>query len=194
MIRRTKSRVMGRKRTIEDHRRKSARRQRSPRPHLYLILDNIRSLNNVGAIFRAADGCGVRKIFLCGITPSPPRPEIAKISLGAEDNVEYESLADPTKALRLLQAEGVTVLCAEQTTASQSIYETAFPHPLAIVLGHETDGVDVKVLELADGEVEIPMFGGKHSHNVATATGIILSEVRRRWQVDPQLLGETPTA
>ena len=172
---------MGRKRSIEEHRDDAEERGSSPRPHLHLILDDIRSLNNVGAIFRAADGFGVRKIWLCGITPRPPRPEIAKISLGAEESVPHEGLADAAKAVRILQAEGVTVLCAEQTDRSRSIYDVPLPSPLAIVLGHETSGVGEKVLELSDGEIEIPMFGAKHSHNVATAAGVILAEVRRRW-------------
>ena len=175
---------MTRKRTIEDHRDDSASRESNPREPLFLVLDNIRSLNNVGAIFRAADGMGVRKIFLCGITPSPPRPEIAKISLGAEDTVSYEVMADPAKAVRILQSANIPVYCCEQTDRSTSIYETPFPHPLALVVGHETSGVDDQVLFLSDGEVEIPMFGSKHSHNVATATGIILGEVRRQWSGD----------
>jgi len=159
----------------------SKKREESPRPHLYLILDNIRSLTNVGAIFRAADGCGVRKIFICGITPSPPRPEIAKISLGAENSVEYETMSDPAKAVRILQSEEIPVWCAEQTDRSRSIFEVEFPYPLALVLGHETSGIDDQVLHLSDGAVEIPMYGAKHSHNVATASAIILSEVRRQW-------------
>ncbi len=172
---------MTRKRTIKDHRADSRDRESGPRAPLYLVLDNIRSLTNVGSIFRAADGMGVRKIFLCGITPAPPRPEIAKISLGAEETTPFEILADPAKAVRLLQLEGVPVFCCEQTDRSASIYETAFPSPLALVLGHETSGIDDQVLHLSDGEVEIPMFGSKHSHNVATACGIILGEVRRQW-------------
>jgi len=172
---------VGRKRTIDDHREDAARRESAPRAELHLILDDIRSLNNVGAIFRAADGFGVRKIWLCGITPRPPRPEIAKISLGAEESVPHEALADAAKAVRILQSRGVTVLCAEQTDRSRSVYEAPLPAPLAIVLGHETAGVGEKTLELSDGEIEIPMFGAKHSHNVATAAGVILAEVRRRW-------------
>ena len=179
---------MSRKRRIDQHRADSSLRVHRPRPHLYLVLDNVRSLNNVGAIFRASDGFGVRKIYLCGITPSPPRPEIAKISLGSENSVEYEALEDTAKAVWILKQQGVKVLAAEQTRESASIFETELPHPLAIVLGHETVGVDDQVLHLCDGSVEIPMFGTKHSHNVATAAGVILSEVRRRWQQ----LGEIP--
>lgn len=173
---------MPRKRNLDDHRREAERRQDSARPRLVLVLDNIRSLNNVGAIFRAADGFGVERIYLCGITPSPPRPEIAKISLGAEDAVPYESVADPAKVVRMLQHDGFTVLCAEQTDRSRSIFEADLPHPIALVLGHETEGVDEKVLELADGEVEVPMYGTKHNHNVATCAAILLTEVTRRWR------------
>ncbi|NCG57265.1 MAG: hypothetical protein GWP35_10220 [Proteobacteria bacterium] len=83
---------MSRKRRIDQHRADADSRSQRPRPGLVLILDNIRSLTNVGSIFRAADGFGVRKIYLCGITPTPPRPEIAKISLGAEDTIEWQHL------------------------------------------------------------------------------------------------------
>lgn len=174
---------MSRKRTLDDHKVDAAQREGIAREPLFLVLDNIRSLANVGAIFRLADGFGVRKIFLCGITPVPPRPEIAKISLGAEDTVDFEWLADPAKAVWLLQNEGIPVICLEQTHRSGSIYDLAFPRPLALVLGHETSGVDEKVLHLSDGEVEIPMYGSKHSHNVATSAGITLGEIRRQWSV-----------
>lgn len=179
---------MSRKRRLDQHRSDSSLRAHRPRPHLYLILDNIRSLNNVGAIFRASDGFGVRKIFICGITPSPPRPEIAKISLGAENSVEFETIEDTAKAVWILQQQGVKVYAAEQTRESRSLFEVDLPHPLAIVVGHETVGVDDQVLHLCDDSIEIPMYGAKHSHNVATAAGIVLSEVRRRWQQ----LGDPP--
>jgi len=172
---------VSRKRRIDQHRADADSRSQRPRPELVLILDNIRSLTNVGSIFRAADGFGVRKIYLCGITPTPPRPEIAKISLGAEDTIEWQHLEDPAVAVRKLQNDGYTVLSLEQTRESESIYDYQYPHPLAIVLGHEVVGVDEQILFLGDGSVEIPMFGSKHSHNVATSCGILLSEVRRHW-------------
>ena len=172
---------MPRKRRIDQHRADAALRQQRNRPQLSLILDNVRSLTNVGAIFRAADGFGVRKIFLCGITPTPPRPEIEKISLGSEQTTQWEHVEDPAMAVRTLQNEGVTVLALEQTQNSHSLYEIDPPHPLAIVVGHEVVGIDEQVLFLCDGTVEIPMFGSKHSHNVATSCGIVLSEVRRNW-------------
>ncbi|MGE4619969.1 MAG: RNA methyltransferase [Planctomycetota bacterium] len=172
---------MPRKRRIDQHRTDADLRQHKARPHLSLILDNIRSLTNVGSIFRAADGFGVRKIYLCGITPTPPRPEIAKISLGSELTTEWEHIEDPAMAVRRLQNDGVSVVALEQTQESSSIYDIDFPYPLAIVLGHEVVGVDEQVLFLCDGTIEIPMFGSKHSHNVATSCGIVLSEVRRNW-------------
>ena len=133
------------------------------------------------SIFRAADGFGVKEIYLCGITPTPPRPEIAKISLGAEETIQWHHMEDPAVAVRKLQNQGFTVLALEQTHDSKSTYDQEFSHPLAIVLGHEVVGVDEQVLFLCDGSVEIPMFGSKHSHNVATSCGIVLSEIRRRW-------------
>lgn len=171
-----------RKRRMDEHRADAALRENRPRPHLYLILDNIRSLQNVGSIFRAADGFGVRKIYLTGITPSPPRPEIAKISLGAEKSVEYESMEDPARAVVYLRELGIPSVAAEQTSGSRPIDEFDFPHPVALILGHETVGIDDQVLHLCEGICEIPMHGMKHSHNVATATGIILYEIRRQWQ------------
>ena len=166
---------------MDEHRADAALREHRSRPHLYLILDNIRSLNNVGAIFRAADGFGVRKIYLTGITPSPPRPEIAKISLGAENTVAYESLEDPATAVIRLREQGIPSIAAEQTQGSLPLPKFEFPHPMALILGHETVGVDDQVLSFCKGLVEIPMYGAKHSHNVATATGIVLYEIRRQW-------------
>ena len=179
---------MSRKRRLDQHRADADSREQRPRPDLVLILDNIRSLTNVGAIFRAADGFGVKEIYLCGITPTPPRPEIAKISLGAEETIQWHQMEDPAVAVRKLQNDGFTVLALEQTRDSRSAYDQEFPHPLAIVLGHEVVGVDEQVLFLCDGSVEIPMFGSKHSHNVATSCGIVLSEIRRKWLT----FGDTP--
>ena len=170
------------KRRIDEHRADAALREHVPRCHLYVVLDNIRSLFNVGAIFRAADGFGVRKIYLTGITPRPPRPEIAKVSLGAENSVDHEWMEEPARAVCILREMGVCVVAAEQTRNSVSIYEHEFPYPLGIVFGHETVGVDSQVLGLVDGCVEVPMLGKKHSHNVSTAAGIILGEVRRQWR------------
>ncbi len=180
-----------RKKRLDDQRAEAALREHIPRPHLYLVLDNIRSLHNVGAIFRAADGFGVRKILLTGITPCPPRPEIAKISLGAERSVEFEWMEDPARAVVLLREMGAEVVAAEQADASVPLWDWAFGHPLGIVLGHEQVGVDAKVLSLADGLVEVPMFGTKHSHNVGTAAGIILAEVRRQWRARGEGFGES---
>ncbi|MEE8142495.1 MAG: RNA methyltransferase [Planctomycetota bacterium] len=171
-----------RKRRLDEHRSEAHTREHRPRPQLYLVLDNVRSLQNVGSLFRAADGFGVRKIFLGGITPAPPRPEIAKISLGAEKSVEYEWMEDPARAVVILKQMGVTVVAAEQTHSSVSLYDFPFNHPLALVFGHETVGIDGQVLSLCDISVEIPMFGAKHSHNVAVAAGVMLAEVRRQWQ------------
>ncbi len=174
-----------RKKRLDEHRAEASLREHCPRPQLYLVLDNVRSLNNVGSIFRLADGLGVRKIYLGGITPSPPRPEIAKIALGAENSVEYEWMEDPARAVVLLRNAGVQVVALEQTDESLSVFEFPFREPMALILGHETVGIDEQLLDLADETVEIPMFGAKHSHNVATAAGIVLYEARRQWRQPP---------
>lgn len=170
-----------RKRRIDEHRAEAELREHQPRPQLYVVLDNIRSLNNVGAVFRLADGLGVRRIYLCGITPRPPRPEIAKIALGAESSVEHEWMEDPARAVVLLREMGVRVVAIEQTDGARPLHEFEFEEPVALVFGHETVGIDDQVLKLCDDVVEIPMFGAKHSHNVATSAGIALYEVRRQW-------------
>ncbi len=171
-----------RKIRMDEHRAEAALREFAPRPHLYLLLDNVRSIRNVGSLFRAADGFGVRKVFLTGITPTPPRPEIAKIALGAEKSVESEWMEDPLKAFVILRNMGVRVVAVEQTTSSVPIYDFDFPHPLCLVFGHELVGVDDDLLSRIDDVVDVPMFGAKHSHNVATSIGIVLSEVRRQWR------------
>lgn len=170
------------RRGLDDHLRAAARREGAPRQPITLVLDRIRSLHNVGSIFRTADGFGVERLLLGGYTPAPPRPEIAKTALGAERAVPFEPVADPLLAVRRLQLAGVAVFALEQTRDSRSLYEVVFPRPLALVLGHETEGVQDRVLATVDGVIEIPMQGSKHSHNVAVAAGIALSEVTRQWR------------
>ena len=152
---------------------------RLPRLPLYLILENIRSLWNVGSMFRTADGAGIAKIFLCGYTAKPPRPEITKTALGAEASVPWEAVHDPAKAVKLLQREGIPVFVLEQTDSSRSLWEVPVPLPLGLVVGNEVEGVSAHVVSLADGAIEIPLFGVKESLNVAVACGIALFEIVR---------------
>ena len=147
---------------------------------IYGLLDNVRSLWNVGSIFRTSDAAGVRKLFLCGMTGHPPRPEITKTALGAEKTVPWEFVGDGTKAVIHLKGLGVRILALE--TSGTAVPFDRFPYrfPLCLVVGHEVDGVSRSVLSLVDETVAIPMFGVKTSLNVSVAYGIALYEILRR--------------
>jgi 23S rRNA (guanosine2251-2'-O)-methyltransferase len=149
----------------------------APRHEIYLVLDNIRSMYNVGAIFRSAEGARVKKIYLCGITATPPREQIFKTSLGAVDWVDWEYEKSAKLIVQKLKQESVQIVALEQTDKSVNFKKAKYRFPLAIVVGHELKGVSSDVLKLCDLSVEIPMFGRANSLNVATATGIVLFEV-----------------
>lgn len=146
----------------------------------YLILENIRSAYNVGAIFRTADGAGVSKIFLIGYTPTPidrfgrVQPEIKKTSLGASEEIFWEYTNNAETVVKKLQSEGVYVAAVEQGEMSVSLSDFSVPKNVAYVMGNEVEGVSNEVLALADTIVEIPMLGTKESLNVSVAAGIIL--------------------
>jgi len=140
---------------------------------IYIILHNIRSRFNVGSVFRTADGAGVNKIFLCGITPAPPHPKIAKVSLGAENFVPHETIKNTWRLIEKLKQQGVQVVAVEQAKNSVKYYDYQPRFPIAIVLGSETKGLSSAILKRCDSIVEIPMKGKKESLNVATACGII---------------------
>lgn len=146
------------------------------RNDIFLILDNIRSMYNVGAIFRSAEGARVKRIYLCGITPTPPREKIFKTSLGAVDFVNWEYRASSTEAIKELKELGVKIIALEQTDSSINYKEANYKKPLAIVVGHELKGVSPEVLEMCDLSVEIPMYGRANSLNVSTSTTVVLYE------------------
>lgn len=141
-----------------------------------LCLHNIRSLHNVGAAFRSADAFGVHKIWLSGYTPTPPRPEITKTAIGAEDHVEWEKIDDIQTALSNLKEEkNYTIVGLEQTDKSQFLNEYPLPDaPICLILGNEVTGIDEELLPYLDAAVEIPQFGMKHSLNVSVAAGVAL--------------------
>lgn len=147
---------------------------------IYLVLDNIRSMYNVGAIFRSAEGARVKKIFVCGITATPPREKIFKTSLGAVDWVDWEYTESAKKIVEKLKNDGVQIVTLEQTDSSVHYKKAKYKRPIAIVVGHELNGVSDEILALCDLCVEIPMYGRANSLNVATATGILLYEVLER--------------
>lgn len=138
-----------------------------------VVLDNIRSALNVGAIFRTCDAAGVQKLFLCGITPYPPHNRIPKTALGAEQTVKWERAANTVDLVKSLQGAGQKIYVVEQTPSSKSYSEIDFSPNCVFVFGHEITGVNQEVISAADACIQLPMFGSKESLNVATSVGII---------------------
>lgn len=147
--------------------------------YIYLILDDIRSMENVGSIFRTADAAGVKKIYLCGITPRPPRKEIDKAALGAVDFVEWEYCKDIKSLIAKLRSEETKIIALEQDPRAiqYSLFDIHPSNNVALIVGNEVSGVRKEILDLCDVVVEIPMHGQKNSLNVAVATGIILYKI-----------------
>lgn len=147
---------------------------------IHLLLHNIRSTHNVGAIFRTADATGVKKIYVSGITPAPidrfgrARPDISKASLGAEKTVEWESISDVKDLIKNLKKEKFQIIAVEQDKRSIDYKELKKKENILVIVGNEVDGVDKELLDLCDEIVEIPMLGKKESLNVSVATGVIL--------------------
>jgi 23S rRNA (guanosine2251-2'-O)-methyltransferase len=149
-----------------------------------VVLDNIRSLYNTGSIFRTADGAGVDRIVLCGITPRPnqgarQRRAIAKTALGAEDTVPWEYEADARTTLIRLRADGFQTVAVETGPDATDLFEWTPKWPVCLVFGHEVDGVSGGLGAHIDAVLRIPMLGEKHSLNVATAAGVVLYELVR---------------
>lgn len=145
---------------------------------LVLVLDNVRSMHNVGSVFRTADAFVVEKIILCGITPIPPHREIQKAALGATESVDWHHYTDVCEALGVLKNQGYQCIGVEQTTTSQSIESFPIKRDLryALVLGNEVDGLSDNSLSLYDHFLEIPQYGTKHSLNVSICAGIVIWE------------------
>ncbi len=140
-----------------------------------LVLDNIRSRFNVGSIFRTADGAGVSKIYLCGITPVPPHPKISKVALGAENYLCWEKRAFTWRLLEELKKNNYYLIALEQGAGAKNIFSFQPPFPVskvALVVGSETRGLSEAILKRTDIQLEIPMRGRKKSLNVAVALGI----------------------
>ena len=139
-----------------------------------LILHNIRSRFNVGAIFRTADAAGISKIYLCGITPAPPHPKIDKVALGAEKTIPFEKYHRTSDIIKKLKKQKYSVVALEQSKKSMSYFKLNPKYPLALVVGNEVRGLPLSILNKCDRVVEIPMHGKKESLNVAVATGIVI--------------------
>ena len=164
---------------VELAERRSAKieiKQRNKIP-IYGMLDNVRSLNNVGSIFRTADGAGIRKLYLCGITGSPPREEIRKTSLGAEESMDWEYRKNAVDVLQKLKSENIHIIVLEHTDCSVHYKRAHYTFPACLIVGHEHKGVSQEIIDLADVAIEIPMYGVKQSLNVAVAFGIAMYEL-----------------
>ncbi len=143
---------------------------------LIVILDNIRSLNNIGSVFRSGDAFRIEKIYLCGITATPPHRDIHKTAIGATESVDWEHVDDTVTLVKSLKSEGVKCLSIEQT--ENSVFLDEFMpeenQKYAIVLGNEVDGVQQEVINESDTIIEVPQIGTKHSLNISVCTGVVL--------------------
>ena len=152
---------------------------------LIVVLDHVRSLYNVGSVFRSSDAFCVESIYLCGITATPPQVEIHKTALGAEDSVDWKYYDDTKSAVRDLKECGVEVLAVEQVEGSTMLqsFQPQKGKRYAIILGNEVKGVQQEVVDLCDGCIEIPQFGTKHSLNVSVTAGILIWEFARKFKL-----------
>jgi 23S rRNA (guanosine2251-2'-O)-methyltransferase len=146
-----------------------------------VLLDNIRSLYNVGSFFRTADGAGVERLYLSGITGRPPRKEIAKTALGAEERVAWEGIDDPLALIDRLRA-GHEIAAIETSPRAVDLFDWQPRFPVCVLFGSEIDGLSADLLERCDTHVRIPMLGLKHSLNVSTAGGVVLYELLRKFR------------
>jgi 23S rRNA (guanosine2251-2'-O)-methyltransferase len=148
-----------------------------------VILDNVRSLNNIGSIFRTCDAFLTGGIILCGITATPPHREISKTALGATESVEWKYIESTLDAISQLRFEGYKILAVEQTRNSVKLdkFKVSQNEKYAFIFGHEIRGVDEGVIDICDGVIEIPQYGTKHSLNVAVSAGIVLWEILRQY-------------
>ena len=157
-----------------------------------ILLDNVRSLYNVGAFFRTADAAACEKLYLCGITGRPPKPGITKTALGAEETVPWEYHRDSAALVRQLRGRSCQIAAVETTVHSIDLFDWRPDFPVCILFGHEVDGLPPALLDLCDTFVRIPMLGRKHSLNVATAGGVVLFELLRKYRGMLDNRGITP--
>ena len=151
-----------------------------PRLPISILVENVRSVHNVGSIFRSADGFGAEKIYLTGYTAYPPREDLHKTALGAEVAVPWEHFENPLDATKTIKAQGIKLVLIEQTTTSVDIYSVpGEDFPMCFIVGNEVSGVSEELSKMADLHVEIPMRGVKQSLNVSVAAGVVGYELAR---------------
>ena len=146
---------------------------------IIVILDNVRSLNNIGSVFRTADAFLIRKIYLCGITAQPPHKDIRKTALGATETVEWEYVENAAEVVEKLQSNGVKVYAVEQAENAVMLNEfrPEKDRITALVFGNEVKGVQQELVSASDGVLEIPQLGSKHSLNISVSAGVVLWDV-----------------
>jgi tRNA G18 (ribose-2'-O)-methylase SpoU len=147
-----------------------------------ILLDNVRSMYNVGSFFRTADAAGVERLLLAGITASPPKNAIRKTALGAEERVSWEHSWDALGVVRGLRSQGYELAAVETSVRAMDLFDWQPAFPVCVVFGHEVEGIRPDLLALCDTHVRIPMLGAKHSLNVATAGGVIVYELLRKYR------------
>ena len=150
-----------------------------PRLPISILVENVRSVHNVGSIFRSADGFGANKIYLTGYTAYPPRKDLSKTALGSENAVPWDYCENPITMAEKIKNEGIKLVLLEQTVSSKSIYDIEWKFPICFIVGNEVDGVSDDLSKLADIHAEIPMRGIKQSLNVSVATGVAGYEFSR---------------
>ncbi len=155
----------------------------SSRLPVVVLVDNVRSLYNIGSIFRTSDGVQIQKLILTGFTPRPPRKEIEKTALGSTQSVPWEYLKDPIEAIEKFRHQHYRVFCLELTDKSRPYYSVQkSDFPMCLVVGNELTGISNEIVSKCDAAIEIPMFGIKQSLNVAVAYGIALFELNKVWR------------
>ncbi len=156
----------------------------APKTPFVVVLDNVRSLNNIGSVFRSADAFLIEGLYLCGITAKPPHREIHKTALGATDSVEWTYFEDSAEAIMVLKNKGYVIVSIEQAEGAVSLEKFVVEKDLryALVFGHEINGVSEQVIELSDTCIEIPQYGTKHSFNIAVSAGIVLWELSKKYK------------
>ncbi len=172
--------------TIEMHRLSVDEFKAARKLPLIVVLDNVRSLYNVGSVFRSADAFRVEAVWLCGVTGCPPNAEIHKTALGGEDSVEWRYFKDTEDAVRELHERGSFVWSVEQVEGSTKLQDLKVDNETAcaVILGNEVKGVQQSVVDMSDGCLEIPQFGTKHSLNVSTTAGIVIWEFAKQYIID----------
>ena len=173
---------MNRKLKLQELKRPSIEEfKNSKKLPVIVVLDNIRSLSNVGSVFRCADSFGIEAVYLCGITAQPPHREITKTAIGATMSVNWKYFNTTSDAITALQADGYVIISIEQTEQADKLGQKSFnEEKIAIVMGNEVEGVQQSIIDRSDSCLEIDQFGTKHSLNVSVCTGVVLFEISRQ--------------